>query len=154
MVTYKNLIDKVNFEIVWKEYIIFYPDMAHLKDKFIQIFNALLLQESKENIEEMVIHIDRQDYEELSDEEESRLALSDKEIEGIGYRVHGKNNSFEWNGYWDLSAADWGSWIGYYIDDKVFKFFKIEQIVALCLFEMTWHGLSESEVIGWANKIH
>lgn len=102
----------------------------------------------------MVTHIDRQDYEELSDEEESRLALSDKEIGEIRYRVHGKNNSVEWNGYWDLSTADWGSWLGYYIDDTVFKFFKIEQIVALCLFEMTWHGLSESEVIDWANKIH
>lgn len=143
MITFKNLIDKVDFNLVWEENLIFYPDMLHLREKYLQIFSYLLYKEPKKNIEKMVIHIDRQDYEEFDD----------KEIKDIGYRVHGKNNSAEWSGYWDISAEGWCSWLGYYIHDKVFKILSTEQIVALCLYEMTWHGLSENEVINWANNI-
>ncbi|WPC42695.1 DUF6557 family protein [Clostridium sp. JS66] len=153
MITLKNLIDKVDFDLVWKEYIVFYPDTVNLREKYLQIFNYLLYKEPKENMEEMIIHIDRQDYEEFDDEEDCRLELGDKEIEDIEYRVHGKNNSKEWSGYWDISAGDWGSWLGYYIHDKVIKILSTEQIVALCLYEMTWQGLSENEVINWANNI-
>ncbi|NMM65857.1 hypothetical protein HBE96_25085 [Clostridium sp. P21] len=153
MITLKNLIDKVDFDLVWKEYIVFYPDTVNLRGKYLQMFNYLLYKEPKENMEEMIIHIDRQDYEEFDDEEDCRLELVDKEIEDIGYRVHGKNNSKEWSGYWDISAGDWGSWLGYYIHDKVTKILSAEQIVALCLYEMTWHGLSENEVINWVNNI-
>jgi hypothetical protein len=153
MVTFKNLIDKVDFDLVWNEYLIFYPDMLNLREEYLQIFNALLCKESKENIEKMVIHIDRQDYEEFDNKEDCRLGLGVKEIEDIEYRVHGKNNSTEWSGYWDISAEDWRCWLGYYIHDKVIKFLSVEQIVALCLYEMTWHGISENEVTDWANKI-
>ncbi len=152
MLTFKNLIDKVDFDLVWKEFIIFYPDMIHLRVKYLRAFDDLLSKEPKENVEKMIIHIDRQDYEEL-DEEDCRLGLNDKEIEDIGYRVHGKNNSVEWKGYWDISANDWSSWLGFYIHDKIVKSLSNEQIVALCLYEMTWHGLTEDEVIKWANKI-
>lgn len=153
MITLKNLIDKVGFDLVWEQYVIFYPDMVHLREKYLQIFNYLLNKEPKKNIEEMVVHIDRQDYEEIDYEEDCRLRLGDKEIEDIGYRVHGKNNSAEWSGYWDISAGDWCSWLGYYIHENVAKFFSTEQILALCLYEMTWHGLSENEVINWANNV-
>lgn len=154
MITFKNLIDKVDFDLVWEEYLIFYPDMVHLREKYLQIFRSLLYKEPKENIEEMVVHIDRQDYEEFDDEEDCRLGLGDKGIEDIGYRVHGKNNSAEWSGYWDISAEDWCTWLGYYIHVKVIKILSTEQIIALCLYEMTWHGLSENEVINWANNIN
>lgn len=153
MITFKNLIDKVDFDLVWKEYLIFYPDMMNSRVKYIKAFKHLLSKESKENVEKMIIHIDRQDYEGFGYEEDCRLGLNDKEIEDIGYRVHGKNNSVECNGYWDISAQDWGSWLGFYIHDKIVKFLSNEQIVALCLYEMTWHGLTEDEVINWANKI-
>ena len=153
MDTFKNLIDKVDFDLVWKEHLILYQDMSHLREKYLKIFNALLCKEPKENIEEMVIHIDRQDYEEFDNEEDCRLELGDKEIQDIEYRVHGRNNSTKWNEYWDISADDWGNWLGYYIHDKVITYLSVEQIVALCLYEMTWHGLTENEVINWANKI-
>ncbi len=152
MVTFKSLLDKTDFNLVWKEYLTFYPDMSHLMEAYLQIFNTLVNKETKENIEKMVIHIDREDYEEFDDEQECRLELNEKEIENVGYRVHGKNNSAEWNGYWDISPVAWDRWLGYYIHDKVIKFLRIEQVVALCLYEMTWHGLSESEVTSWANN--
>lgn len=74
------------------------------------------------------------------------LELDDKEVEYIWCRVDGKNNFAEWNGYWDISAAKWREWLGYYIHDKIVNFLSIEQIVALCLYEVTWHRLTEDEV--------
>lgn len=153
MINFKNLIDKVDFELVWKEYLTFYPDMLHLKEEYSKIFNTLLYKEPKENIENMVIHIDRQDYEESDDKGDCLLGLTDNELRDIGYRVHGKNDSAEWKGYWDISAADRGSWLGYYIHDKVIKFLSFEQIVALCLYEMTWYGISENEIIKWKDNL-
>ena len=142
----------MEFDLVWMEYLVFYPDMSRLSEKYLQIFNTLLCKESKENFERMVIHIDRQDYEDTDNEEDCRLGLSGIEIEEIGYRIHGKSRSPKWNGYWDISADCWDNWLGYYIHDKVITFFRAEQIVALCLYEMTWHGLSEKEVIDWAKN--
>lgn len=153
MITYKDLIDKVDFELVWKEYLVYYPDMFHRREEFYKVYKCLLSKEPQENIEGMIIHIDRQDYEEFSDDVDCRLELDDKGIENIVYRVHGKNNSAEWSGYWDMSSSKWREWLGYYIHDKVVDFFSIEQIVALCLYEMTWHGLTENEVINWVNSL-
>ncbi|MFA9379315.1 MAG: DUF6557 family protein [Lachnotalea sp.] len=149
----KDLIDKVDFYLVWKEYLMFYPDMSHLKEKYLCMFNVLLCKEIIENNEKMIIHINRQDYEEFCNEVDCQLGLDSKEKKDIEYRVHGKNNSTEWNGYWDISSVGWGNWLGYYIHEEIFTFLSIEQIVALCLYEMTWHGLSEKEVSNWANKI-
>lgn len=39
MINFKNLIDKVDFELVWKEYLTFYPDMLHLKED-IQVYSV------------------------------------------------------------------------------------------------------------------
>jgi hypothetical protein len=153
MINLNKLIDKVNFELVWKELVIYYPDMVHQREKYFEAHKYLLDKEPKENIEEMVIHIDRQDYEEFGGEVDYILELDDKEIAEIGYRVHGKNNSSDCDGYWDISAAEWGDWLGYYIHDGVIGFLSNEQIVALCIYEMTYHGLTESAVINWANNI-
>lgn len=57
----------------------------------------------------MVIHIDKQESEQVSEQS----ILADKDVEE--YRVHGKNNSAEWSGYWDLSPSKWNDWLGYFI---------------------------------------
>ncbi|WP_434751569.1 DUF6557 family protein [Paenibacillus amylolyticus] len=90
-------------------------------------------QSPANNVEEMIIHIDSIDSD-------------DKDKNNIEYRVHGKNNSPEWKGYWDISASKWGEWLGFYMDQQVFEKFTVEQIVALCLVEMTWFGFSEERI--------
>lgn len=52
----------------------------------------------------------------------------------------------EWNGYWDISANKWGEWLGFYVDHKAIDNFSSEQIVALCLYEMTWLGFTEEQI--------
>lgn len=153
MITFKSLINKVDFELVWKEFLTFYPDLSYRRDKYSQIYKFLLSKEPEDNIDVMVIHIDRQDYEDFTNKEDCRLELKETEIVDIGYRVHGRSNSAEWSGYWDISPEKWGNWLGYFIHDKLLEFLTIEKITALCLYEMTWHGFSENEVIAWASNL-
>ena len=134
MITFKEILNKVVFEEVWDELIEYYPNMNRknsTKRKYLTVFESLLSKDPAKNVEEMIIHID---------EVNSDASLHEDDVE---YRVHGKNNSSEWDGYWDISADHWEEWLGFYIDHKVLERFSSEQIAALCLYEMTWFGFSE-----------
>lgn len=139
MITLNNILKEVKFELVWKGFVNFYPDLAHLKDKYLKIFNLLLLKIPNENVDEMIIHIDKQE-----------IAENTNEIE---FRVHGKEKTDEWTEYYDISSCKWGDWIGFYLYDKVFEHLSNEEIVALCLYEMTWFGITEDEVINSINNL-
>lgn len=145
MTTFKDLLHKVEFDEVWDRYISYYPDYIDQKNYLRSIFNDLLLKDTSTNEENMIIYIDKQESEHFSE-----YSFND-EVEIEEYRVHGKNNSTEWLGYWDLSASKWDEWLGYFIDMKVLNRFRNEQIVALCLYEMTWFGYSEVDI---ANKLN
>ncbi|WP_339322125.1 DUF6557 family protein [Paenibacillus sp. FSL W8-0194] len=99
--------------------------------QYLTVYKSLLSKDPAKNVEEMIIHIDKVD---------SDASLHEDYVE---YRVHGKNNSSEWDGYWDISANNWEEWLGFYIDHNVLERFSSEQIAALCLYEMTWFGFSE-----------
>lgn len=85
----------------------------------------------------MIVHIDIADYESDDKSEDSVTE----------YRVHGKNNSLEWTGYWNISSNNWAEWLGFYVNNSVLEKFSAEQIVALCLYEMTWFGFSEEKIL-------
>ncbi|WP_256762445.1 DUF6557 family protein [Cohnella sp. WQ 127256] len=145
MTTFKDVLHKVDFDKVWDQYIYNYPDSIDQKNYLRSIFNDLLEIDAINNEENMIIYIDKQES-----KQSPELPINNgEEIEE--FRVHGKNNSTEWSGYWDLSASKWPEWLGYFIDNNVLKRFRYEQIVALCLCEMTWFGYSEIDI---ANKLN
>ncbi|WP_435921536.1 DUF6557 family protein [Paenibacillus sp. DYY-L-2] len=136
MITFEGILKKVDFEDVWVRLLSYYPDMSQTKVKYKTVFELLLSKTPEKNVEEMIIHIDDVDYE------------INKSDDGITeYRVHGKNNSLEWTGYWDISSSNWSEWLSFYINNTVLERFSKEQIVALCLYEMTWFGFSEEKNI-------
>ncbi len=108
MTTFKDLLHKVDFDEVWDQYISYYPDYLDQKDYLRSIFNDLLLIDARSNEENMIISIDTQESEQFSE----HLNNDGKEIEA--FRVHGKNNSIDWTGFWDLSASKWADWLGYF----------------------------------------
>ncbi|WP_145048177.1 MULTISPECIES: DUF6557 family protein [Paenibacillus] len=134
MIIFKKILDNVNFEAVWIKLIEYYPDMSQTKNKYLIVYESLLSHNPARNIEEMTIYIDAVD----SDD-----SINDGNNE---YRVHGKNNSLDWKGFWDLSASNWEDWLGFYVDQQVLDNFSSEQIMALCLYEMTWFGFSEAQI--------
>lgn len=137
MTTFEEILNKVDFEDVWVELVSFYPHMSQTKEKYKTVFESLLSNRPEQNVEEMIIHIDDVDYE-----------SEDKSEDGVTeYRVHGKNNSLEWTGYWDISSSNWAGWLGFYINNSLLENFSAEQIVSLCLYEMTWFGFSEKKIL-------
>lgn len=107
MVTLEEILKKVEFHEVWEKIIDYYPDMTQMKEKYNSVFNELLTKCSVENTEEMIIHIDEQETDH-----------PDEEV--TEYHVHGKNNSTEWTGYWDISPSKWEEWLGFYVHDKAY----------------------------------
>ncbi|GGH60264.1 hypothetical protein GCM10008014_34630 [Paenibacillus silvae] len=134
MIVFKEILNKVSFEAVWNVMMEYYSDMYKSKNKYQTVYESLFSQSPARNVEEMIIYIDVVD---------SNDSFNEKNIE---YRVHGKNSSLEWKGYWDLSASNWEDWLGFYVDQQVLESFSDEHIVALCLYEMTWFGFSEEQI--------
>ncbi|MFM9329348.1 DUF6557 family protein [Paenibacillus mesotrionivorans] len=137
MTSFEEILNKVDFNCVWVELVSLYPDILQTKEKYKIAFESLLSKRPEKNVEEMIIHIDSADY-------ESDVKSEDSVTE---YRVHGKNNSLEWTGYWDISSNNWAEWLGFYVNNSVLEKFSAEQIVALCLYEMTWFGFSEEKIL-------
>lgn len=134
--TFEEILKKIKFEDVWVEFISYYSDMSQTKEKYKTVFESLLTNTPEKNVEEMVIHIDDVDYE-----------INKSDDSNTEYRVHGKNNSNEWTGYWDISSSNWAEWLGFYLNNTVLENFSKEQIGALCLYEMTWFGFSEEVIL-------
>lgn len=134
MLIFQEVLNKVSFEEVWSKMLEYYPDLGQTNEKYSTVYESLLSKNLTTNLENMIIHIDAVD----SDDSPNR--------DYIEYRVHGKNNSPEWNGYWDISANNWDEWLGFYVDHKAIDNFSSEQIVALCLYEMTWFGFTEEQI--------
>ena len=132
MTTLKDLIHNVDFDNVWDHYVHYYPGLVKQKESLTSIFNNLILKKENKNDEFMMIYIDKQ---------ESEQEPEGNEIEE--FRVHGKNNSSEWSSYW----------LGYLIENSVLSRFTNEQIVALCLYEMTWFGSTEEEITNKLNNL-
>ena len=52
-----------------------------------------------------------------------------------------------------MKAAPWGEWMGLDISPETLENFSYAEIVAHCLYEMTWFGGSEEEVKGFCDDL-
>jgi len=124
---FKELFYKVTFEQTWGKFIDFYPELTEGYQLYKDIFHQLTLTDPAIKVNNMVIHID--EYEDEGD-----------------FRVHGKDSESEWDGFWDISIIRWDEWLSYLIESSVIDRFSFEEIVALCLYEMTWYGYDEDTI--------
>ncbi|UKS29637.1 hypothetical protein LOZ80_12155 [Paenibacillus sp. HWE-109] len=111
-----------------------YPDMkeATVLSKYNYVFNQLLTISSEENTEELVIQI----YEVTDVSEDNYWAVSGRK----------RNDSIKYN----ISFDSWEKWLGYWVDDG-----GLDQvdIIAHCLYEMTWGGFSQEEIRNKYNQL-
>ena len=47
---------------------------------------------------------------------------------------------------WGLDFTDWAEWLGMEVEPKSFEIFPGVEILAHCLFEMTWYGFKPEDV--------
>ena len=79
--------------------------------------------------------------------------FKDDEVSYDIYGVNGtKNKDGELEKY-SLSLFKWSEWLGVALSDQILKNYTKEQIISLCLFEMTFHGFLESDVRKFKNEL-
>jgi len=45
-----------------------------------------------------------------------------------------------------IEYTPWEEWLGFYIDEELFSTMSLEEIVAYCLYEMTWGGYTQEDI--------
>lgn len=135
MTTFNDLIKKCDFNEVLKSLEKYY-DMTETRSiKFKNFYNKLLLMEKEENQENMYIYISVF----KSDENNNSIYQEsfDDNDDSLYYDVSGKDDT---NSVYSLVASKFESWLGFYIDDNNLKNISIPNIIAHCLWEMTFLG--------------
>jgi len=130
MVTFKELLQQVKYENVEKVILKFYPDEKNNVEAggYREVFEELLDLKPKFREKKWYIVIRK-----IIDED------------GFYYDVSGKPANEEQ--LYGLEYTPWEEWLGFYIDSKnIPSDFTKEDIVAHCLWEMTWCGFSQDEI--------
>lgn len=139
----KQILNNIEFEHIWRCFLSYYPDLKETKEQYNNVFSFLQELKPLNNDDNTIIHIDVVEPYDFNSDSLADQILSDDETE---YRVHAKDDSPDWDGYIDISFCFWEQWLGFYIEESVLTRFKEEEIIALCLYEMTWLGYDNESV--------
>jgi len=128
-VLFKDIVRSCIFKKVKDALLELYPDQKKLIKGYKYVFNILKLMRPRYSKEGRVI-----------------------EIEKVG---RGKNTYFSVSGThtqegmkqsYALEYTSWSKWLGYEVDKKVLKKMPKEEIVAHCLWEMTFMGFTQDKI--------
>ena len=126
--TLSDLLHEVNFEDVFVELIRWFPHQENNKEGYRKVFDTLLEKSTRKH--------------ELGD-----LFIEVKEVESEGYlNISGVDRNREYPKY-SLEFSPWEDWITLFITKNTLEKLSKETIVASCLFEMTFHGFTEKEIM-------
>lgn len=134
--TLYNLLRLVDFESVFSRLIFWFSDQEKSKDAYKTVFDNLLrMSQNKHNLNDLFIKI----------ETDKDLDCEYMDVYGVKY-----NKS---NIRYGLSFMSWSDWITMFIDNDTINSFSNEDIVAGCLYEMTFFGFSEEKVLDKRDKM-
>lgn len=108
--------------------------------------------------DDMRIHIEKRpslgESEEVGFEVVGRDGTLNRELEDFAY-FGAKANEEYGNSevVWSLCLKPWANWLGMQIGSETSQSFMPAQIVAHCMWEMTFHGYSEAEVSGLSAEL-
>lgn len=129
-----DLIKKNNWLSIELVLLHLYPDQIEIIDQYRIVFECLLKLEPEEN--EMRILITKHD----SDPGEETTSYFD---------VSGQNGTKDEGGYlisYALEFTDWKKWLGMDLAGETIHNFSEIEIIAHCLYEMTFMGYDEKEI--------
>lgn len=125
----KEIISQVSWMDVAIALVTEHPDQRKSVEEYKAVFESLLTMEPRES--DYQIQIER-----VADILDSRYTYPDV----FGVKV-GDDKS------WSIALSPWAEWIGMDISQKTFDEFSDCQIVANCLYEMTFFGFTEDMVM-------
>jgi hypothetical protein len=126
MMTLKNLLDQTSWEQVWVVMSELFPDYEDYMESFQLAYDNLKrMDQTDENI---------------------RLIIGRYEPDGlIPFYVVGFQG--ECPKCFSLKFAPWERWLGVKVDEVLLRQYEKLEIVAICLYDMTWAGFSSEDVV-------
>lgn len=130
---FKDLLKKYYWEDIQATILILYPDQKKNIDGYKLALKELLILKPAKTKMSIVIE---DEFDE--DEQEHYCSVSAKDDR--------KRN-------WAFDFIDWSECLSMDIDSKILSKYSLLDIIAHCLWEMTWHGFSRKEVNKKGNEL-
>ena len=127
-ILFRDLIQACSFGNVKKSLLTLYPDQKRNITGYQYVFETLRHMRYRKNKEEMAIRIEKVG--------QGKNQYSD--VSGI--RAEGDHQSYA------LEFASWAKWLGYEVEQATLKKMPKEEIVAHCLWEITFFGFTQNKI--------
>lgn len=138
MKTFQEIINKTNWQDVRASIEKLYPDDVDDMNRFEDVYNILKTLQPSVNKDKVYIIIEFID-EKLIDTDNKTEANIVK-----NWNVSGKIMDDET--HYAIEFCRWENWLGYYISKELLLSMDSVDIVAHCLWEMTWCGFTQREI--------
>lgn len=134
-VTLYDLIREVDFDEVFSRVCFYYPSQSNSRKGYENAFNELLDKKQKKHcIGDLFIKVDIEE-----DDDEDYLDV-------CGLNIQNGNR-------YGIELCEWSDWVTMFITKETLDRLSKEDIVAGCLYEMTFFGFSEKSVMEQLNKM-
>ena len=134
--TLYDLIRMVRFEDVYERLIYYFPSQENSREGYESAFAELLTKKQlKHNLNDLFISVE-------IDNEDGHDYLY----------IHGINKKT--NITYGIEFCPWSEWVTLFIDQNTIDSLSKEDIVAGCLYEMTFFGFSEKKVIETRDEMY
>lgn len=134
MPTFQDIIKQSDWNKIQYHFLQWHPKFSEIIEKYITIFESL------KNIQpvqtQMQIHLEIVNKTLFKDDDdETYVSVSGLENNEEGILTH-----------YSIILMEWNKWLGCTISESTMHDFEKEEIIAHCLFEMTYYGKSEEEI--------
>lgn len=129
-----DLLKKYNWEDIKPILLALYPDQKKNIDGYVVTLKELLVLKPVKTKMRIII-------EDGFDEDKERY-----------YNVSAKDGTIEETA-WAIDFMDWAECLGMEIDSETLSVYSPLDIVAHCLWEMTWHGFTQKEIKKKGNEL-
>lgn len=137
-IRFADLLKQVEFNDVWKVLVRQYPDQSGCRDGYEKVFNTLVcMRPLKHNLNDMFIRIEH--------------SPADKYCDRDWYDVHGIMLDKPMR--YGIEFIPWIDWVSMFVTSDTLELLNPTEIVAHCLWEMTYNGFDEPVIQSTLNKM-
>ncbi len=134
-ITLYQLIREVKFDDVFDRLCYYFPDQKDSRDGYEGAFKELLSKKlGKHRLDDLFIHVEKDEYE------------GKEYLDVCGKKLHSDMR-------YGIEFCKWSEWASMFIANETLNSLSREDIVAGCLWEMTFDGFSENTVMEHKNKL-
>ena len=127
-ILFSDIVQACTFGNIKKSLLTLYPDQKRNITGYRYVFETLRRMRYRKNKEGMTIRIQK------------ASRGKDRYFDVSGISAEGDHQSFA------LEFVSWGKWLGYEVDQATLKKMPKEEIVAHCLWEMTFIGFTQNKI--------